>query len=160
MSAYKLTEGGVQRTSDGAFIPEDAANIDWQGYLAWVALGNTADPLPGPTPDDLYAVKLAAGIQIVSSGTSALNGTYSLADDEKQNITGILVQIGVGLGLPGGQSTIPLADINGDPHSFTVEALKNLSKAMADYAYALSTTRSLLNASQPADWPAQPVTIT
>lgn len=32
----------VRRVADGAMIPIDAGNTDYQAYLAWVAAGNTA----------------------------------------------------------------------------------------------------------------------
>jgi hypothetical protein len=46
MAAYRLVTGSdcIQRTSDGAFIPNDPGNRDWQAYQAWLAAGNTPDP--------------------------------------------------------------------------------------------------------------------
>jgi hypothetical protein len=41
----------IQRDEDGAFIPFDADNIDYQAYLAWVAEGNKATPyVPSNVP--------------------------------------------------------------------------------------------------------------
>jgi hypothetical protein len=55
MAAYQLvaTLPGtmmqtVQRISDGAFIPFDPGNRDYQDYLAWLEDGNTPDPAPTP----------------------------------------------------------------------------------------------------------------
>jgi hypothetical protein len=48
---YKLTKddithetNGIQRLSDGAFIPIAEDNRDYQQYLKWVAEGNTPEP--------------------------------------------------------------------------------------------------------------------
>lgn len=46
MAAYRATGSGnntVTRTSDGAAIPMDFRNIDYQAYRAWVAAGNVPD---------------------------------------------------------------------------------------------------------------------
>ena len=54
---YKLTEGGVIRITDNAFIPDDPANVDWQEYQEWLAQGNT--PQPQYTFAELKKLKLS-----------------------------------------------------------------------------------------------------
>ena len=46
---YKLTQStSIVRTTDGAFIPADPTNTDYQQYLRWLSEGN--EPLPADPP--------------------------------------------------------------------------------------------------------------
>lgn len=43
---------GIVRALDGALIPADPGNTDWQAYQAWLEAGNTpADPPTPPAPE-------------------------------------------------------------------------------------------------------------
>ena len=48
--AYTLTEHAslIVRDEDGAFIPTDPANVDYQAYLAWLDEGNEPTPYTPP----------------------------------------------------------------------------------------------------------------
>lgn len=62
MISYQLINGGdaILRVTDGAYIPTDFANVDYQTYLAWLAVGNTPDPAPNPAPAPATKISAAA----------------------------------------------------------------------------------------------------
>jgi hypothetical protein len=76
MYKFPRNDSGVIRLSDGAHVPDDVKNIDWQHYSAWVAAGNTpdpADPPPPPSQDELdaAAAKAYAKLQALIGMTPA-----------------------------------------------------------------------------------------
>jgi hypothetical protein len=44
----KVSDSIIQRDDDGAFVPNDPDNIDWQAYQAWLAEGNQPTPYTPP----------------------------------------------------------------------------------------------------------------
>jgi hypothetical protein len=54
---YKLTKSPsiIVRIADGAHIPTDPANTDYQAYLEWLAEGNTPLPVDPPNPEQIMA---------------------------------------------------------------------------------------------------------
>jgi hypothetical protein len=65
---YQLTAGTfILRLADGAFIPQDEANTDFQAYQSWLEEGNEPEPYvapPEPTPSTPAEKLAAAGLTI------------------------------------------------------------------------------------------------
>ena len=59
---YRLTNSPsiIVRLADGAHIPTDPANTEYQAYLEWLAEGNTPLPVDPPTPEQIVAQYTAA----------------------------------------------------------------------------------------------------
>ena len=64
---YALTSSPSVIRSDGATIPADARNSDWQQYQLWIAAGNTPTPY---TPDLLTPFIASAQAALDDSDTT------------------------------------------------------------------------------------------
>lgn len=78
---YTLTDtSAIFRVADSALIPATASNIDYQQYLAWVALGNTPGPyVPPPAVSEIELG--AATIVFKTAATEAfrINGNQQVS---------------------------------------------------------------------------------
>lgn len=66
---YQLTQSTAIQRADGASIPADPRNSDYQAYLAWVAKGNTPTPYAAPpTPVPQVVTMRQANRALLAAG--------------------------------------------------------------------------------------------
>ncbi len=89
-------------------------------------------------------------MQLVSTSTSALNGSYSIDQQTQQNVAAVAEYIAINGKFPDGMTAFPMPDASGTPHSFpTIVLFQAFATAMANFVTALDLGQT----------PAQPVTI-
>jgi hypothetical protein len=145
MGLYRLTNAAlaaneqiVVMRSDGASIPKDPSNADWQAYLAWLAQGNTPDPYAAPalSPQDQFAAGIAAGVTLVWSVSTTLNGLWDCDQQTQDQITAEMVSINTNGTFTNGAASRAWYDFGWTAHTFTVAQFKIFATAIGAHVDA------------------------
>jgi hypothetical protein len=131
----------VIRDADGAFIPDDAGNVDWQAYQAWLAVPNTPTPAASATVSQQATAALAAGITLTCTGNSALNGLYACDNTTLSRITSLVLIPPIAFVYP------TMAGVN---KTFTSTQFSNFAAAVGGYNNALNVIVTANSGSLPA----------
>lgn len=77
---------------------------------------------------------ISGGIILTSTGTPALNGTYSVAPNIQGQINAVVTYILLNSNFPGGASELPWPDASGTMHVFpTTTSFTNFASAVANF---------------------------
>jgi hypothetical protein len=74
----------VRRDSDGATIPDDPHNSDWQAYQSWLTAGNIPAPAPEPTQAQLIGYAKAKGDSLLATARKYAAAGATLLIDATQ----------------------------------------------------------------------------
>jgi hypothetical protein len=105
-----------------------------------------------PTKSDI-----SIAVEITSTGTPAVSGTYSLDPQTQSDIANLAYEATGPLGLPTDFGGYP--DINGDVKPHNATTLISLYKAMRDYLYTYRVAKASWIKNQPALAPSSVITI-
>ncbi|WP_019573372.1 hypothetical protein [Curvibacter lanceolatus] len=76
MTSYQLLLSGCVQRGDGAIIPSDEANTDYQAFLAWMADGNRPAPVPVPTLAEARALQVQAINDACQAALATITAPY------------------------------------------------------------------------------------
>ncbi len=140
--------GGVWNYINGAWgIADTAAYNKIQQGLAAVQAQSTFQSL------------VSGGIILTSTGTPALNATYSTTDTAQKNVSGVVTGIAAGLGFPGGGTTFQYLDASNVPHSFDASHFTAFAAALRNFVYNCEITLATIQNGGTATFPSNLVTI-
>jgi hypothetical protein len=138
--------------------------IQWNGTSAWTppsgcsaVQSNTAgigytysggvftppySPPPSYTPAQQAQMALDAGINLTSSSTPALDGTYAVNQSAISNLSAVTLYIVVNGTFPSGSDTMLWQDTSAEMHEFPdVDLFKEFASAIADYVSQVTLYR-------------------
>jgi hypothetical protein len=135
-------------------------------YVAWLAAGNrptqiaSANDLFGVLAKQWTPVAQASGVQVTSTATASLNGTYAVDAASQATISSLSTGIAAGKPLPGGGTTFNYPDVSNTMHAFTSANFLDFSASIEGFVYSFEQgLLGLLNGVAGAALPSTSLTI-
>lgn len=114
----------------------DVTAVTPQPQQGWqYAAGAFAPPPPPPAPTlaQQATIMLAAGCQITSASTPALDATYPVDAPTQQHVQAEVTSILLNGAFADGGATVAWPDVADDPRTFTVAQFKTFATALAAF---------------------------
>jgi hypothetical protein len=109
--------------------------IDSTHTQVWTTRAQTESEVAATAAQNVIkqaSAALAAGMALTSTGTPALNGTYSLTPQSVSNVNATVTYILLNGAFFGGSSVMPWADMSGAMHTFpSIAEFKSFATAFA-----------------------------
>jgi hypothetical protein len=152
------TEGLPQ--FNALLLTDEQWNDRMNGYYA-VSLGRLVPYTPPPmnSADAELAALLAQGINLTSTGTPSLNGTYSLDILSQNQVFQIGMYAAQFSQFPSGDSTFLYPDAAANFRLFSVTNFVNFFHAMTQFVTQANYQASVMKAGGTPVWPSNDITI-
>lgn len=148
---YELAAAGLTGLQfswgeDGSLV--FGSDVTEQQISAIEAVYAAHSPATVPLPQQAAAM-LNAGLQIMSTATPSLDGTYACDALSQADIVAIETSLNAGKGFPGGATSFNYPDISGALHSFGEADFTDFAAAVRDFVYACKAVISGQSATLP-----------